>query len=187
VSGFGLAALVGVPLGVVCGAWPRVHAFFMPISVFGRNVPVSALVPLTLMWFGTQETQKVLFIFVACVMFIVYDSATAVADVEERFVQTSMTLGAKTSQTFFKVLVPLALPNIYSSLRLLFGLAFGYIILAEQIDTTYGAGHLIDVSKRRSETEYVYLTLIAITLAAFVIDRMLLALQRYLFPYKETA
>jgi NitT/TauT family transport system permease protein len=185
VTGFGLAAAIGVPLGVVCGAWPKIHSFFMPISVFGRNVPVSALVPLTLMWFGTDEKQKVLFIFVACVMFIVYDSANAVADVEERFVQTALTLGATTAQTFFKVLVPLALPNIFGSLRLLFGLAFGYIILAEQIDTTYGAGHLIAISQRRGPTEYVYLTLIAITLAAFAIDRLLMWVQRYLFPYKS--
>jgi|ERR1043165_185837 NitT/TauT family transport system permease protein len=186
-TGFGLAAAVGVPLGMVCGAWPRIHSFFMPISIFGRNVPISALVPLTLVWFQTGEKQKVMFIFIACVMFIVYDSAQAVAGVHERYVQTALTLGATKAQAFFKVLVPLALPDIYGSLRLLFGLAFGYIILAEQIDTPYGAGHLIDMARRRGPYEYVYLILLAITLSAYAIDRLLLALQRWLFPYKEAA
>jgi len=185
--GFGLAVAVGVPLGVVCGAWPRIHSFFMPISIFGRNVPVSALVPLTLVWFSTGELQKVIFIFIACVMFIVYDSAHAVASVHERYVQTALTLGASRAQTFFKVLIPLALPDIYASLRLLFGLAFGYIILAEQIDTPYGAGHLIDISRRRGPNEYIYLILLAITLSAYTIDRILLAIQRWLFPHKESA
>lgn len=186
VAGFGLAVAIGVPLGVVCGTWPRIHSFFMPISIFGRNVPVSALVPLTLVWFQTGEKQKIIFIFIACVMFVVYDSAQAIAGVHERYVQTALTLGATARQTFFKVLVPLAMPDIYASLRLLFGLAFGYIILAEQIDTEYGAGHLIDVSRRRSNMEYVYLILFAITVCAYGIDRILFAIQRWLFPHKET-
>lgn len=185
-AGFALAALIGVPLGVVCGAWPRIHSFFMPVSIFGRNVPISALVPLTLLWFGTDELQKIMFIFVACLMFVVYDTASAVAAVHERYVQTALTLGATSAQAFFKVLVPLALPSIFSSLRLLFGLAFGYIILAEQINTEHGAGHLISISQRIGPHEHIYLILIAITLCAYLLDRVFFALQRILFPYEET-
>ena len=185
-AGFGLATAVGVPLGMVCGAWPRIHSFFMPVSVFGRNVPISALVPLTLVWFGSGEKQKIMFIFVACVMFIVFDTVRAVASVHERYVQTALTLGATKAQTFFKVLVPLALPSIFSSLRLLFGLAFGYIILAEIINTEYGVGKLINVSQRIGPKEHIYLILGAITLAAYSIDRMFFTMQRWLFPYQET-
>ena len=188
VEGFGLAAIVGVPLGVICGAWPRIHSFFMPVSVFGRNVPVSALVPLTLLWFGTDEFQKIMFIFIACVMFIVFDAAQAVAGVHERYVQTALTLGATRPQTFFKVLVPLALPEIFGSLRLLFGLAFGYIILAELINTEHGVGKLIITSQRIGPKEHIYLILVAITTAAYAIDRAFFCmLQRWFFPYKAWA
>ena len=68
--GFGLAALVGVPLGVLCGCFPRVQAFFLPMTLFGRNIPVAALIPLTFSLFGIGETQKVIFIFIACVAFV---------------------------------------------------------------------------------------------------------------------
>src|SRR6185295_16203486 len=64
VKGFGLAALIGVPLGILCGTWPWINAFLAPVTVFGRNVPMSALVPLTLIWFGIDEHQKVMFIFI---------------------------------------------------------------------------------------------------------------------------
>ncbi|HEY3450167.1 MAG TPA: ABC transporter permease [Myxococcales bacterium] len=184
-QGFGLAALVGVPLGVVCGTWPKVAAFIAPVSVFGRNVPISALVPLTLVWFGIDELQKIMFIFVACVMFVVFDATRAVASVDERYVQTALTLGAKPLQIVTKVLVPLALPDIFGSLRLLFGLAFGYIILAEMVNSDSGVGAMILASQRIGPKAHIYLVLVAITLVAYGIDRGLLALQRWLFPYRE--
>lgn len=185
IQGFGLAALVGVPLGIACGAWPKFGAFVAPISIFGRNVPISALVPLTLLWFGIEELQKVMFLFLACVMFVVFDSARAIASVDERYVNTALTLGARPHQVLFKVLVPLALPDIFGSARLLFGLAFGYIILAEMVNQTSGIGALILTSQRRGPMEHVYLALVAITLVAYGIDRLLLFAQRRLFPYRE--
>src|SRR5205814_2628611 len=61
--GFGLAALVGVPLGIIAGSWRVVEAAGHPVALFGRNLPVAALIPLTILWFGIDETQKVMFIF----------------------------------------------------------------------------------------------------------------------------
>ncbi len=185
IQGFGLAALVGVPLGVICGTWPKINAFIAPLSVFGRNVPISALVPLTLVWFGIDELQKIMFIFVACVMFVVFDATRAVASVDERYVQTALTLGASPVQIVTKVLVPLALPDIFGSLRLLFGLAFGYIILAEMVNSESGVGAMILTSQRIGPKAHIYLILVAITLVAYGIDRGLLAVQRWLFPYRE--
>jgi NitT/TauT family transport system permease protein len=85
-----------------------------------------------------------------------------------------------------KVIIPLAMPNIVNSLRLLLGLAFGYIILAEMVDMDTGVGKLIMMSQRRGPKEHVYLILLFITLMAFLMDRMIYGLQRYFFPYKFT-
>ena len=184
--GFGLAILVGVPIGVICGTWPRINAFFAPLTVFGRNVPISALVPLTLLWFGIEELQKVMFIFIACLAFVIFDTARAIAEVHDRYVQSAYTLGATNSQIVLKVLVPLALPEIFGSMRLLFGLAFGYIVLAEMVNQTSGMGALILTSQRIGPKEHVFLVLFVITLVAYGIDRMLLEVQRILFPYRES-
>ncbi len=185
IQGFGLAAIIGVPVGVLAGTWPRFAAFIAPVSIFGRNVPISALVPITLVWFGIDEAQKVMFIFIACVMFVVFDSARAVANVHERYLQTGFTLGASPLQVLTKVLVPLAAPEIFVSLRLLFGLAFGYIIVAEMVNAEYGLGHLILMAQRRGPLAHVYLVLVVITAVAYAIDRLLQAIQRWLFPYQE--
>src|SRR6266850_8539118 len=132
--GFGLAAAIGVPLGILAGSWRVIESAAAPIALFGRNLPVAALIPLTILWFGIDETQKVMFIFIACAPFVYADAVAAITSVPDRNVETAQTLGAKPVQIVMKVLVPLALPDIYNSLRHLFGLAFGYIMLAELIN-----------------------------------------------------
>jgi ABC-type nitrate/sulfonate/bicarbonate transport system permease component len=251
-GGFTLAAAVSIPLGVLAGAFLRLNAFLRPISIFGRNVPIAALIPLTLMWFGLGETQKVMFIFFASVAFVFFDSTSAVQSVSDSYLDAAYTLGAHFAprkaaikglmiglsyavvfslayillaarpgpsdvdlqaawrvklavmgiaglglgfglwfpilafQPVGKVLFPLALPDIVNSLRLLFGLAFGYIMLAEVINAEFGLGAIINMSQRQGPREHIYLALIFIALLAFVIDRGILFGQRRLFPHRYT-
>ena len=182
--GFGLAILVGVPLGVAAGAWRVFEAAAAPLALFGRNLPVAALIPLTILWFGIDESQKVMFIFIACVPFVYSDAVRAIAGVPDRYVETAQTLGASRWQVLTKVLVALALPDIYNSLRHLFGMAFGYIMLAELINATHGLGYLLMTSQRRGLSEHIILILMVIGLLAFAIDRLLYFFQRGLFPYR---
>jgi NitT/TauT family transport system permease protein len=184
VIGFGLATLVGVPLGIVAGSWRVVEAGAAPIALFGRNLPVAALIPLTILWFGIDETQKTMFIFIATVPFVYSDAAAAIASVPDRYIETAQTLGATSWQIVTKVLVALALPQIYNSLRHLFGLAFGYIMLAELINAEHGLGYLLMTSQRRGLSEHIILILIIIGLLAYGIDRLLFFFQRGLFPHR---
>ena len=185
--GFGLAALVGVPLGILCGCFTPLGAFFAPLTIFGRNIPIAALIPLTFSFFGIGEFQKVMFIFIACVAFIVMDSARAIGDVNSRYIDTAYTLGASRRQIILHVLTPLAMPGIFNSLRLLFGLAFGYIMLAELVklgDSAGGLGDIINISQRLGYQTHIILVLLIIPLVALAIDRLLFWIQRELFPHQ---
>jgi NitT/TauT family transport system permease protein len=178
---------VGVPLGVFCGCFRWASAFCAPLTIMGRNIPIAALIPLTFSFFGIGELQKIMFIFIACVAFIVMDSARAVGDVSSKYVDTAYTLGASRRQIILKVLVPLALPDILNSLRLLFGLAFGYIMLAELIKfggEAGGLGDIINTSQRRGFQTHILLVLMIIPLVALAVDRILFWIQRELFPHK---
>ncbi len=187
VLGFGLATIVGVPLGVLAGCFPPLHAFLTPLVLFGRNIPIAALIPLMFAFFGIAETQKVMFIFIACVAFIVADSAANVLAVGQEYIDTAYTLGAKRRHIITKVLVPLAMPVIFDSLRLLFGLAFGYIMLAETVKLggeEGGLGALILTSQRRTMTAHIILIILIIPIVALAIDRILYLVQRQLFPHR---
>lgn len=184
--GFGFSAAVGVPLGVLAACFPAIRAVLAPLTIFGRNIPVAALIPLTFFLFGIGEWQKVMFLFIASVAFVVSDTTAAVLDVPQRYVDTALTLGASRSQIILKVLVALAAPAIFNSLRLLFGLAFGYVMLAELVKfggDAGGLGDLINVSQRRGEREPILIVLVVIPLVAYAIDRALWWLQCDLFPH----
>jgi NitT/TauT family transport system permease protein len=185
--GFGLAAVIGVPLGVLAACFPIVRAALGPVTIFGRNIPMAALIPLFMLAFGIDEWGKVMFLFVASVAFVISDATAAVLEVPQRYVDTALTLGATRLQIILKVLVPLAAPTIFNSLRLLFGIAFGYVMLAEVVKLgggTGGLGDLINVSQRRGEREPILIVLVVIPLIAYAIDRALWWLQCDLFPHR---
>ncbi|MFT5126227.1 MAG: ABC-type nitrate/sulfonate/bicarbonate transport system permease component [Kiritimatiellia bacterium] len=240
-GGFLLAASIAIPLGVISACYWRINALMRPLSVLGRNIPVAALIPLTLIWFGLGEPQKVMFIFMASGAFIYFDTVNAVNGISDTFLDTAHTLGARVTpkkglvdalipslgyalivssamhfitpsmgapglatcaiigflfgfciwypilshQVTRKVMLPLALPDIVNSLRLLFGLAFGYIMLAEVINARHGLGAIINISQRQGPREHIYLCLVIIALLAFTIDRGIHFAQTKLFPYRK--
>lgn len=187
ITGFGLAIIVGVPLGILAGAYRLFDAFTGPISIFLRNIPIAVLIPLTILWFGIDETQKTMFIFIATVPFVFFDTVRAITSVHDRYVETAQTLGAAPRQIVAKVLIPLAMPSIFGGLRNLFGLAFGYIMLAELVNARHGLGYLLMTSQRRGLTEHIFAILIVIGLMAYGIDRLLYFFERGLFPYRTAS
>ena len=185
IMGFGLAVLIAIPLAVFAASFRAFNSFLSPIIVFFRNTPIATLVPLTIAWFGIGEQQKILFIFIATFAFVFSDAVAAVTSIPQRYVETAQTVGANRRQIIMKVLFPLALPNITTSVRFLFGLGFGYIILAEMVGQEGGLGSLILSSQRRGYIADMYLTLIVIVIIAFAIDRLLHFFQRGIFPYRK--
>lgn len=180
-----LAAVVGMVLGVLAGAHRGVSAAIAPIVIFLRSIPMGALLPLMIMAFGTEEKEKVMFIFFAIVPFVFSDTVKAVSLVPERYVETAQTLGASRQQILMKVLVPLALPDIITSLRFQFGLALGYVMLAEQLNAESGLGKMLNVFQIRGKTEEGYALLFVIALLAFAIDLLIRFFQRGVFQWRS--
>jgi len=184
-AGVLLAALVGVVLGVFAGTNRAVGSAVAPLVIFLRSIPMGALLPLMLMLFATGEQQKIMFIFFALVPFVFSDTVKAISIVPERYVETAQTLGASNRQILLKVLVPLALPDIITSLRFQFGLALGYVMLAEAIATKSGLGVMLNSNERLGNIEQNYALLFIIALLAFAIDFLIRFFQRGVFQWRR--
>ncbi|MCH9650442.1 MAG: ABC transporter permease [Deltaproteobacteria bacterium] len=185
IEGFLVAVLIAFPLGLAMGAFSRVKATFSPLSVLGAYLPIPALVPLTLSLFGTGEKQKIAFLALAFVIYLLPLIVAAVDEVDQVYLKTGYTLGANRWQTVTKVLLPIAWPDIFQSLRLGFGIGWSYIILAEMVDIGKGVGGIIITSSRIGPREHIYLVLLVIVVVAFLTDKVWATLGKFLFPYRE--
>ena len=182
-AGFTLAAIVAVPLGVYMATFPPVAAFFRPLALVGAYVPIVVFVPLTLAWFGLSETQKVGFLFIGCFVALLPLVIKDIADVPAAYLDVAVTKGATQWQLVRHVLFPVAQANIWDHLRAVYGVGWGWIILAEVVNAERGLGYLIDVSNRRGHTNAIFAIIIIIVLIAIACDQLWRLTGRVLFPY----
>ena len=128
------SVVIAFPLGVLMGSFSKVKATFTPLTIFGAYLPIPTLVPLTLSLFGTGEMQKVMFLALAFVIYLVPLFVEAVDAVDDTYLKTAYTLGASKTQAVGHVLLPISWPDIYQAMRLGFGVGWSYILLAEMVD-----------------------------------------------------
>ncbi len=184
--GFLLALTVVVPLGILMGAFGTVRAIFDPVMTASGYIPIATLVPLTMSWFGLDEIQKIVFLAMAFGIFLAPMVIKAVDSVPDVYLRTAYTLGATRWQVIRRVLVPIALPDMWHAMRLAFGVGWTYLVLAEVVVKTGGLGDLIDTARRRALSGRVYLVILIITLIAWIADVVWKYLADILFPYRRS-
>jgi NitT/TauT family transport system permease protein len=182
IKGWGMALLLVIPLGLLMGAFGPVRAFFGPLNVIAGYLPLITIIPLTFAWFQ-GESQKLAFLTMACFFFMLPLVIAAIDDIEEIFLNTAQTLGARRHDLLLKVLFPMALPEIYNAARLAFGVGWTWIIVAESLLADAGIGFIF-MSSYRFEKPHMYWTALIILLIGFAADQLLGWLGRRLFPYR---
>lgn len=184
-AGFVLSVIVAVPLGILVGSSKPAEAYIEPIVAFVRYIPPSAFVPLSILWFGVGDIEKVFIIFVGVAPYLLVLVADTVANVKNEFVEAGYTLGASTRQVYTKIIVPHSMPGIWDSMRLMLGAAWTFIILAEIIAATSGLGHVVVQSQRFLQTANVIAVMIIIGLLGLATDYMFKVGYRRFFPWSE--
>jgi NitT/TauT family transport system permease protein len=186
-TGFILAAIVAVPLGVYMATFASVAAFFRPLALAGAYVPIVVFIPLSMTWFGTGEAQKIGFLFIGCFVALLPLVIKDIADVPDAFLDVAVTKGASRWQLVREVLFPVAKANIWDHLRGVYGVGWGWIIMAEVfVRPQYGLGGLIGASERRSHTDTIFAVIIVIVIIAVACDQLWRVGGEMLFPYRRT-
>ncbi len=184
-AGFALAAIIALPLGVYMATFAPIAAFFRPLALAGAYVPIVVFIPLSMTWFGTGETQKIGFLFIGCFVALLPLVIKDIADVPPAYLDVAVTKGASQWQLVRHVLFPVAQADIWEHLRGVYGVGWGWIIMAEVfVRPEYGLGALIGTSERRSHTDSIFAVIIVIVLIAVACDQLWRIGGRLLFPYR---
>jgi len=183
VTGWALAVVAAVPLGILMGTLKFVEALVEPVVDFVRYLPVSAMIPLLILYIGIGTAEKVAVIFIGTFFQLVLLVADVSANVSKDLLDSAYTLGAKRGTVFSRVLVPATLPGVMDNLRITMGWAWTYLIVAELVASDRGLGYLILDSMRGLYTDRIFVGLFVIGLLGLGFDIIFKRLHRLLLPW----
>jgi NitT/TauT family transport system permease protein len=182
-GGFGAAALIGVPLGLIIGRVKLVREFVDPTLQLLRPVPVTAWLPLSMIFFGLGPRAAIFLVFLGAFYPIVLNTTFGVRSVDTKLFEAAAMLGCNGSSLFRQVVLPAALPAILNGLRLGHGFAWILIVVGEMTGVQEGLGAVIMDARMLSRADLVIAGMIVIGIAGFVSDRILVAINNYLLRW----
>ncbi|HZN94491.1 MAG TPA: ABC transporter permease [Myxococcales bacterium] len=182
---FGLSVAVAVPLGIFMGSFEAANRFFDSILAPMRYLPITAFIPLLILWFGIEEEQKVAFLFLGTFVFLLPVVVDAIKVVPEELVQTAFTLGATKAQVIRTVLIPAALPQIFDSFRVMNAIAWTYIILAEIVNPQNGIGYILRLAEQHTKPAWSFAGILVVGIIGLLTDLLIRGLNRLLFSWRE--
>ena len=176
---FLLASAIALPLGVLMGAFDPINRFFEPIMAPLRYMPISAFIPLLILWFGIYEKQKIAFLFLGVFVYLLPVVVSSIRLVPEELVQTALTLGASKLQVIRTVLVPAALPEN--------AIAWTYVILAEAVNPEHGLGYMVELARTHQKASWSFAGLLVIGGIGLLTDFLIRLLSNLLFRWREVS
>jgi ABC-type nitrate/sulfonate/bicarbonate transport system permease component len=178
VVGYGLAILIGVPLGILMGWYSRLNAMLEPFVSALYATPRIALLPLILIWLGIGIASKIAIVFLGAIFPILVNTITGVRTVEADFIKAARSFGANDRQMFLTVVLPSSVPMLLAGLRLGLGHALVGIVVGEMYGATKGLGFLIATAGARFQTDQVMVGIILIASAGVALTELLRLIER---------
>jgi ABC-type nitrate/sulfonate/bicarbonate transport system permease component len=188
ISGYAMAALVGVGLGLLI-AWSRiVEDFFDPLIELIRPLSTFALIPIFFLWFGIGNASKIMIIFKSCFFPIVLNTIAGIKGVDKKLIMAARSLGADGRQMWTRVLLPSAMPMIITGMRISTAIAMMALVGVEMLSSDSGLGFLVIDAQRTFDTERVFAGIVVLALLGFSLDRLARKIQaRILSWHHETS
>lgn len=181
--GFLIAAAVAIALGMALGRSPRIAAYTMPILDLIRPISVIAWIPLAILWFGLGDKSAWFIIFLGAFFPIFTNTIVGAQSVAKIHVQVAQCFGAGRWLFIRKVLFPSALPYIVAGLRVGLGVGWMCVIAAELIAATSGLGYMIQMARTTIETEKVIAGMVVIGVIGFIMNAIMLWIERRLVSW----
>jgi taurine transport system permease protein len=181
---FLLACMVGIPLGIAMGMSPFIRGIFDPPLEFYRPIPPLAYLPLMIIWFGIGETSKVLLIFLSVLAPVALGARSGVKSAAIEQIHAAYSFGASRWQVMTQVILPSALPEILTAMRIGIGFGWTTLVAAEMVAATKGLGYMVLTASQFLQTSTVIMGIIVIAIIAYSFDMLMRFVERRVVPWK---
>lgn len=186
-TGFGIAAVVGVPLGILIARNRAVHWFFDPIVSVGFPMPKIAFLPIVSLWFGFFDVSKILMVVLDAIFPIVTATVAGALSVEREILWSARNMGASERQMLREIILPAALPEIMTGLQVALPIALIVCIVAEMMMGGIGLGGTMMTASRFADSPGVFAGIVEIAIAGWIIVKLMALLRRRLLLWHAEA
>lgn len=183
-SGFGLAIVIGIPLGLFMGWWKYADRFIRPIFELIRPIPPIAWIPLVVVWMGIGLKAKALIIFFTAFVPCVINAYTGIKLTSQTLINVSKTFGAPDLEIFYKVGIPSSLPMVFAGVRVALGNAWSTLVAAEMLAASAGLGYMIQTGRTVARPDIVIVGMLVIGGIGAVLSGLLSRLEGYFLKWK---
>jgi len=181
--GFAISSALAVPLGLIMGTYKIVQSFLDPLVNFIRYLPVTSLVPLSILWIGIGIEQRVAIIIFGIFFQQLVMMADAARSVPRDLVNAAYTLGTSRTETVFHIVMPATLPQVLDILRVTMGWAWTYLVVAELVAARSGLGYISLKAMRGFQVDVIFMAIALIGLLGLLTDQIFRLLRRYAAPW----
>jgi taurine transport system permease protein len=181
---FLLACVIGIPLGIAMGMSPFARGVFDPPIEFYRPIPPLAYLPLMIIWFGIDELSKVLLIFLSVLAPLVLGARAGVRSAAIEQIHAAYSFGATRWQVIRMVVLPAAMPEIFTAMRVGVGFGWTTLVAAEMVAATSGLGYTVLSASRFLQTDIVIMGIVVIAIIAYAFDHLVRFVERRVVPWK---
>lgn len=182
--GFAAAALTGVPLGILMGQSRLVEAYVNPVFQIVRPIAPIAWIPLTILWFGLGTSAKVFVIWLAAFAPTVINTYTGVRNIDDTLIQAARVNGAVGRRMLLDVIVPGALPAIFTGLRTSLQACWMVLVAAELVGSFIGLGHVLIIATRDLNSGMIVVAMAAVAGMGMLMSALLAQIERRVMPWK---
>jgi NitT/TauT family transport system permease protein len=170
--GFCAGSIAGVFVGMVMGWRENINKALHPIVSLFYPIPAIGWLPLLMLWIGINEMLPITIIFICSFFPILYNTVTGIRNVDKDYIHAARTLGASDVRILATVVMPLALPNIFTGLRLEAGMAWRVIVAAEMVAIPTGIGALLIKAESLIRIDIIIVCLIVLAVMCFAFDKL---------------
>lgn len=186
-TGFLIGSGLGLIIAILVGLTPILKQLIDPTFQALRNVPSLAWVPLLLLWFGIDETPKIIMIALGAFFPVYLNVLSGIQNVDRKLIEVGRIYGLNRGQLVKRILLPAALPYIFTGLRTALGLSWMFLVAAELIAASQGLGYLLSDGRETSRPDRVIVAIILIAILGKFSDSLLQSLENKSLRWRDTA